>query len=289
MNICKNCGCEHDGSYGSGIFCSKHCRYVYIGKQKKKHICNWPSVTKKNLNQNINEEDRTCQFCGKILKSKIALIAHKVRCKQNPNKKHWHTRKGKNVWKDYQSWNKGLSKETDQRLLKTSNTYKKNFKTGKIKNIGHTHTKETKEYLSQLRVNYLNSAQYISKPGGMFKFVKKHKVKNLLGKQVLVQRTWEYNVALKLNENNILWQRGNTISYIDAGVNRKYIPDFYLPELNEYIEVKGYFSDKNKNKMNLVVLQNPNIKIKFILQKDYQLLLKDINHYQNIPYYQFMQ
>jgi len=42
MNICKTCGCEHDGSYGSGIFCSKHCRYVYIGKQTKNHVCNWP-------------------------------------------------------------------------------------------------------------------------------------------------------------------------------------------------------------------------------------------------------
>ena len=31
---CENPGCpnEHDGSYGSGRFCSEHCRRVYIGK-----------------------------------------------------------------------------------------------------------------------------------------------------------------------------------------------------------------------------------------------------------------
>ena len=32
-NICENCGNEHDGSYGSGRFCSAHCRRVWIGKQ----------------------------------------------------------------------------------------------------------------------------------------------------------------------------------------------------------------------------------------------------------------
>jgi group I intron endonuclease len=48
MNICKTCGCEHDGSYGSGIFCSKHCRYVYIGKQNKHPVCNFPDYIKKH-------------------------------------------------------------------------------------------------------------------------------------------------------------------------------------------------------------------------------------------------
>ena len=32
---CEVCGKEHDGSNGSGRFCSKHCRMVYIGSQNK--------------------------------------------------------------------------------------------------------------------------------------------------------------------------------------------------------------------------------------------------------------
>ena len=31
--ICENCGNEHDGSYGSGRFCSKHCRCSFNGKK----------------------------------------------------------------------------------------------------------------------------------------------------------------------------------------------------------------------------------------------------------------
>jgi len=31
-NICENCGKEHDGSYGSGRFCSDLCRRKWSGK-----------------------------------------------------------------------------------------------------------------------------------------------------------------------------------------------------------------------------------------------------------------
>ena len=35
--ICENCGKEHDGLYGSGRFCSDHCRRSHNGK-KRLHI-----------------------------------------------------------------------------------------------------------------------------------------------------------------------------------------------------------------------------------------------------------
>ena len=30
---CENCGNEHDGSYGSGRFCSEHCKASFLGKK----------------------------------------------------------------------------------------------------------------------------------------------------------------------------------------------------------------------------------------------------------------
>lgn len=33
---CENCGNEHDGSYGSGRFCSKYCAKAYSSKPKHK-------------------------------------------------------------------------------------------------------------------------------------------------------------------------------------------------------------------------------------------------------------
>ena len=32
--ICENCGKEHDGSYGSGRFCSKSCAIAFGNKQR---------------------------------------------------------------------------------------------------------------------------------------------------------------------------------------------------------------------------------------------------------------
>ena len=41
-SICENCGNEHDGSYGSGRFCSDHCRRSFNGKKRKPE--NYPTV-----------------------------------------------------------------------------------------------------------------------------------------------------------------------------------------------------------------------------------------------------
>lgn len=51
-HICENCGQEHDGSYGSGRFCSKHCKQSWITKISNK--------SKKRMNQKF-----VCQRCGK--------------------------------------------------------------------------------------------------------------------------------------------------------------------------------------------------------------------------------
>jgi hypothetical protein len=37
---------------------------------------------------------------------------------------------------------------------------------------------------------------------------------------------------------------------------RRYTPDFYLPKYNLYIEVKGFFYEKDKEKIRNVLLEN---------------------------------
>ena len=36
MKICENCGKEHDGSYGSGRFCSHSCQASFTNKNRGK-------------------------------------------------------------------------------------------------------------------------------------------------------------------------------------------------------------------------------------------------------------
>ncbi len=57
-------------------FCSKHCRYIYIGQQVNKngkHVCNFNKNNKKNNNWKC--------ICGKNFKTKNLLIKHKPECK----------------------------------------------------------------------------------------------------------------------------------------------------------------------------------------------------------------
>lgn len=56
-----------------------------------------------------------CKYCNRECKNKNSLIQHEIRCKLNPNRifidgsKHSHP-----------AWNKGLTKESDARVLKYS-------------------------------------------------------------------------------------------------------------------------------------------------------------------------
>ena len=143
------------------------------------------------------------------------------------------------------------------------------------------HTKETKERLSAKRSHYLAT----NPDAGGFKNVKWYSVKNILGESFIVRGLWEYNVALKLNYYNIVWVRNRYLNYFIDSVKKTYNPDFYLPDLDEYIEVKGYFSDKDKIKMDAVLDQNPSVCIRFIQQPKYRAFISDKITINDIPLY----
>lgn len=112
-HICENpkCGKVHDGSFGSGRFCSEHCRRVYAGIKsaataiaRGTHKTNFNSVTHKIkrqwkcdvcggilfsrreliLHKKENHPLHTCKFCGKSFDKCTQLGAHSVHCKLDP-------------------------------------------------------------------------------------------------------------------------------------------------------------------------------------------------------------
>lgn len=184
----------------------------------------------------------------------------------------------------HKAWNKGLTKETDSRLKKFSERTLEKIANGELKIIGHKHSKETKEKLSIIRSEILSNNE---KCGG-FRNVKWYRVKNINNEEYVVRGTWEKNFALKLNSLNILWIKNKYLNYFINEVKKTYNPDFYLPELNEYIEVKGYFSKNDKIKMDAVIDQNPDVVIRFLQQKKYLYFIKNENAKINeIPIYLF--
>ena len=77
---------------------------------------------------------------------------------------------------------------------------------------------------------------------------------------VSMDSTWEVACAKRLDDLGIRWIRNPSLKlkYTTRGRReRNYIPDFYLPDLNIYIEVKGYWTDAARHKMEDVQKRNP--------------------------------
>lgn len=104
--ICENCGKEHDGSYGSGRFCSKSCRMSFIAKNVKHR-----NVV--HVGERSSYGTWQCKRCNLIFETRAKLTEHNHQFHPIP--------KGS-------SWNKGLTKETDERIA----SYVK-----KCKDLGH--------------------------------------------------------------------------------------------------------------------------------------------------------
>ncbi|MCK9446535.1 hypothetical protein M0Q50_06665 [bacterium] len=203
-----------------------------------------------------------CRFCNKEISNKGGLIKHENGCKLNPQRIYYECNfkfktKNSNQWK--------LAKEEGRKIILSDETISKL----KLANLGNHHSKETKEKLSMIRSKYLEE---IGKGG--FKNIKWYRISNINDQEFVVRGTWELNIAKILNENSILWVRKVYLKYEDEeGILRTYTPDFYIPETETYLEIKGYFSKKDKEKIKKVKLKN-NIKLIVIEDKLYQSLLK---------------
>lgn len=126
--ICEVCGKEHDGSYGSGRFCSKSCRMKFIASKVKNRAHNLPIREAKGNWQ--------CRICKEIFRTRRELQEHRKKYHEGYYKK---------------PWNKGLTKEINESLKKASETYKEHIKQGLITRPqqGKPVTEETKKKISE--------------------------------------------------------------------------------------------------------------------------------------------
>jgi ribosomal protein L40E len=83
-------------------------------------------------------------------------------------------------------------------------------------------------------------------------------------KKYFMHSSWEVAYAKYLDKNNIKWQYESKT--FDLG-DTTYTPDFYLPETDKYIEIKGYWGRKSLNKLIATKLLYPDTKIE-ILEKN---------------------
>jgi len=84
-------------------------------------------------------------------------------------------------------------------------------------------------------------------------------------KQIRFQGSYELRFAQYLDRREYEWLAHGefpAISYTDSiGKVHKYMPDFYVPELDVYYETKGWFRLRDQRKMAAVRIQHPDIHI----------------------------
>lgn len=211
-----------------------------------------------------------CKFCHKECKNDNSLRNHERLCKLNPNRQlttyeKYGPTKGFNLT--------GTTKRSNQYI--------------KAKNLGLPKpiiSEETRRKLSEAvkRNNPMSREDNRKKLSESMKKVYSVNPPKVAGrskcgnyKGFYCRSSWElafviYN--LDHNINFIANKKG--FKYIWDGTEHTYFPDFYCPDTDTYIEVKGYYDKKAQEKTkqfkgNLLVLQNSDMKpyLEYVVEK----------------------
>lgn len=204
-------------------------------------------------------KEQLCQKCNKIFKGKSGLSVH-----------NWamHTEKGRLFSKKLKgvaslslpAWNKGLTKDIDDRIKKISEHLKVVMKQKFIN--GTLGGCRSKQYIGSKR-----HREGAAKCGGYKKRAgigKKFYVYDSTGKKVCLQSSYEKRYYDILLERNIKWIRPKYIYYNIDNKQRKYYPDFYLPKFDIYIDTKNSYLEKIDNEKIKAVIKQNNINLQII-------------------------
>jgi hypothetical protein len=271
--ICENCGKEHDGSYGSGRFCSKECARSYAT----------------NHEQNKHQlKEAKCVNCGKIIYINKRSSINNCLCKEC--KKHYHKPsdiKYCNICgRKYFKYEGGCQNEfCKQHSIKQLNTLIKYFNFDKtklktqfvedefnnVKNVIYNlYWKENKSF-----TDIANKFNYKSNPGNLSKIFKylnipirsfKDSSINAFingkmnykeswhitwnNKEVYLRSSYELDYAKELDEQHVDYDvEIFHIKYWDSQKleYRCAIPDFYIPSTNTIVEIKSNWTLDKQN------------------------------------------
>lgn len=195
-----------------------------------------------------------CQFCNKFCKNLNSLRNHERLCRNNPNRAKIT---------DY------ITQESRQKALKA----KRNR--GTISNGAIKARQDGREYIvsqetrEKLRESGLKQGPWSEEKRKRHSDIMKEVVKsnpdsysinNVCGrvrrieyKGYILLGKWELQVAQALDAANIKWtNKIEPFTYKWKNSDRSYFPDFYLPDYDIYLEVKGYERERDRAKWSVV-------------------------------------
>lgn len=241
------------GSVVKTVLCPK-CEREIAEYQQHKH---YGSKTCKKLNnlRPVPEGELNCIFCNKLCKSVNSIRQHEKRCKCNPNRIDVSDVCGRSSGKGARenqftkAKKLGLPKPTmsAESIQKGLDTRRSN---GKMK-----HTDETRKKISESM-----KAAVKRNPGSYSSSNVCGRVKIQYYNGQKFHGGWEVLIAKHLDYMMVKWIRNsNSFEYVYKGKTHLYFPDFYLPDNDMYIEIKGYEVEKDRCKWsvlsNLIVLK----------------------------------
>lgn len=271
---CKYCGKEFASKYSLAAHCS-HCKNTSAKSKKYIHIFYCKHCGKEFsfvCSDTVANSPKRKQFCSDECRK--TYMSNKM--KGNPSCR------SKSIGRP---GGYTLSDETKQKISKarrkaheSGNYHYKVWidedriaasKKSKIANKNYWTEEKRKEHSERMKLVVANNPEsYSSKNvSGRVRYINYNGV-NLHG-------TWELIVAQWLDFHNLNWTNKITgISYIFNNSEHLYFPDFYVKDLDLYIEVKGYETERDKIKWN--TCKNKGIKL-LVLKKNEIYQIKNNN------------
>lgn len=114
--------------------------------------------------------------------------------------------------------------------------------------LGKTLSVEVKEKLRKLNLGSLNPRYGKDVPNA----------KRTYYKGIAFKSTWEAIFAKWLDLNNYIWQYEPKRFLFDGF---SYLPDFFVKEFNSYVEIKGFWRDGDREKVNAFISSGENLLI----------------------------
>jgi hypothetical protein len=204
-----------------------------------------------------------CSFCCKICKNPNSLRNHERLCKFNPSytPPKPKTEAWKNAIKNRNHSNGAKkAKELGVPYIVSEETRRKTSEFMKRRNATDWTPEKRVRHSTIMRNAVMNNPDSYSKNNVV------GRVKNIEYKGQLLKGAWEVIVAKALDGEQIKWTNDITpFNYFFEGKWHLYFPDFYLPDYDVYIEVKGYERERDRAKWtvvrNLLIIKAAQIKL----------------------------
>ena len=174
----------------------------------------------------------TCKFCNRDEKSNKSKSQHELYCKENPVGKDKKPSMGMLGKKGSNQFIKGTAKpmsEAGRRSIRILNKSR----------VWTTATRD-RHSASMKKAVENNPEAYSSSNRG--------RVKQIIYDGIKFQGNWELDFYKWCVSNNVHCIRNTEGFKYEWNGIRTYFPDFYLPEKDVYVEVKGYKTDRDTAK-----------------------------------------